>query len=327
MTLPAGWSARRPTLDDVPAILAVVHAADTFAVGYPDFDAADVEAALTAPYVDPSRDSWLALDPDGTVVGWASIDNPTGVGREFVEVYVDPERGGQVREPLLARQLDRVAERAAERGLPALTVRCAVFEPERDWDRSLRDAGFTLAKRYVRMRRSLADLPAEPPPPPGVTVRPVRPDDELDLREFHRIFDAAFRDTPDYEPLGYAEWRKRISQQGTTWDEWFVAEVDGVPAGALQSSDQALDQDEGFVRSLSVLPAFRRRGVGAALLRRAFARYAEKGRTAAGLGVDLTNPTAPLSLYRSVGLRETRWTDMYELVVPAAAVPAPPAGV
>ncbi|MEU8296641.1 GNAT family N-acetyltransferase [Micromonospora sp. NPDC048909] len=323
MTLPAGWSARRPTLDDVPAILAVVHAADTFAVGYPDFDAEDVEAALTGPYVDPARDHWLALDPDGTVVGWASVDNPTGVGREFVEVYVDPEQGHQVRGPLLARQLDRVAERATERELPALTVRCAVFEPERDWQRALGDAGFALVKRYVRMHRSLADLPAEPPPPPGVTVRPVRPDDELDLREFHRIFDTAFRDTPDYEPLGYAEWRKKITQHGTTWDEWFVAEVDGVAAGALQSSDQALDQNEGFVRSLSVLPAFRRRGVGAALLRRAFARYAEKGRSSAGLGVDLANPTTPLSLYRSVGLAETRWTDMYELVVPAA----PGAGV
>ncbi|MER7443208.1 GNAT family N-acetyltransferase [Micromonospora avicenniae] len=322
MTLPAGWSARRPTLDDVPAILAVVHAADTFAVGYPDFDAADVEAALSGPYVDPSRDSWLALDPDGHVVGWTSIDNPTGTGREFVDVYVDPERGRQLRGSLLARQLDRVAERAAERSLPALTVRCAAFEPELDWARVLRDTGFTLAKRYVRMHRSLADLPAEPPPPPGVAVRPVDPDDELDLREFHRIFDTAFRDTPDYEPLGYAEWRKKVTQHGTSWDEWFVAEVDGVAVGALQSSDQALDQDEGFVRSLSVLPGFRRRGVGAALLRRAFSRYAEKGRASAGLGVDLTNPTTPLSLYRSVGLRETRWTDMYELVVPAASTSA-----
>ncbi|MEU4679522.1 GNAT family N-acetyltransferase [Micromonospora sp. NPDC023737] len=327
MTLPAGWSARRPTLDDVPAILTVVHAADTFAVGYPDFDAADVEAALSGPYADPSRDSWLALDPEGHVVGWTSIDNPTGTGREFVDVYVDPERGRQLRGTLLARQLDRVAERAAERSLPALTVRCAAFEPERDWERVLRDTGFTLAKRYVRMRRPLADLPAEPPPPAGVTVRPVDPDDELDLREFHRIFDTAFRDTPDYEPLGYAEWRKKVTQHGTSWDEWFVAEVDGVAVGTLQSSDQALDQDEGFVRSLSVLPGFRRRGVGAALLRRVFTRYAEKGRAAAGLGVDLTNPTTPLSLYHSVGLRETRWTDMFELVVPAASTSgAPPVG-
>ncbi|RLP87289.1 GNAT family N-acetyltransferase [Micromonospora sp. BL4] len=319
MTVPAGWTLRRPTLDDVPAILAVVHAADTFAIGHPDFDAEDVAESLTAPFFDPARDSWLAVDPDDTVVGWATVDNPTGVGREFVEVYVDPQRAATVRAPLLARQLDRVAERAAERGLPGLTVRCAVFEPERDWERDLRATGFTLAKRYVRMRRTLADLPAEPPPPPGVTVRPVRADDEAELREFHRIQDTAFRDTPDHEPLSYERWRARIGDL-TAWDEWFVAEVDGVVAGALQSSDQALDQQEGFVRSLAVLPAYRRRGVGAALLRRAFARYAEKGRQAAGLGVDLANPTAPLSLYRAVGLRETRWTDMYQLVVPAAGV-------
>ncbi|MBM0235204.1 GNAT family N-acetyltransferase [Micromonospora sp. STR1_7] len=319
MTLPAGWTTRRPTLDDVPAILAVVHAADTFAIGHPDFDAEDVAASLTAPFFDPTRDSWLAVDPDGTVVGWATVDNPTGVGREFVEVHVYPGSAAALRAPLLARQLDRVAERAAERGLPALTVRCAVFAPERNWERDLRAVGFSLAKRYVRMRRTLADLPVEPPLPPGVTIRPVRPDDETDLREFHRIHDTAFRDTPDHEPVSYERWRARIGDL-TAWDEWLVAEVDGVPVGALQSSDQALDQQQGWVKSLSVLPAYRRRGVGAALLRRAFARYAEKGRAAAGLGVDLTNPTMPLSLYRSVGLRETRWIDMYELSVPAAGV-------
>ncbi|MFG2053637.1 GNAT family N-acetyltransferase [Micromonospora sp. NPDC048930] len=320
MTLPAGWTARRPTLDDVPAILTVVHAADTFAVGYPDFDAEDVRDALTAPFVDMARDSWLVTDPDGVVVAWSILSNPTGVGREFVEVYVDPERGAELRAPLLERLLERVAERATERDLPALTVRTAVFAPETRWAAELAEAGFTLVKRYVRMTRSLADLPAEPPPPPGVTVRPLRPDDEADLREFHRIFDTAFRDTPDYEPLGFAQWRELLPSYGKVWDEWFVAEVDGVPAGALQSSDQALDHDLGWVRTLSVLPAYRRRGVGAALLRRAFAVYAAKGRAGAGLGVDLANPTVPVTLYRSVGLREQRWTDMYERPVTATAV-------
>ncbi|MFG1897451.1 GNAT family N-acetyltransferase [Micromonospora zamorensis] len=319
MTLPAGWTTRRPTLDDVPAILAVVHAADTFAIGHPDFDAEDVAASLTAPYFDPARDSWLAVDPEGDVVGWATVDNPTGVGREFVEIYVDPVRAATVRAPLLARQLDRVAERAAERGLPSLTVRCAVFAPERDWERSLREVGFTLVKRYVRMNGPLTGLPEQPAGPSGVTVRQVRPDDEADLREFHRITETAFADTADHEPVSYERWRARIGDLNA-WDEWFVAEVDGVPVGALQSSDQALDQQQGWVKSLSVLSAYRRRGVGAALLRRAFARYAEKGRQSVGLGVDLTNPTAPLSLYESVGLRETLWTDMYELSVPAAGV-------
>ncbi|SCG75187.1 Ribosomal protein S18 acetylase RimI [Micromonospora echinaurantiaca] len=320
MNLPAGWTARRSALDDIPAILAVVHAADTFAVGYPDFDADDVRDALTAPFVDPQRDSWLVTDPEGVVVGWAILSNPTGVGREFVEVYVDPERGEGVRAPLLARQLDRIAERAAERGRPELTVRTSVFAPETRWAAELAEAGFRRAKRYVRMRRELADLPAEPPLPPGVTVRPLRAGDEADLRLFHQIYDTAFRDTLDYEPAGFDRWREALRVPGTLWDEWFFAEVDGVPAGALQSSDQALDQDEGFVRTLSVLPAYRRRGVGAALLWRAFTTYAGKGRKYAGLGVDLTNPTAPVGLYRSVGLREVRWTDMYERVVPATGV-------
>ncbi|MEU2612715.1 GNAT family N-acetyltransferase [Micromonospora sp. NPDC007271] len=320
MTLPAGWTARRPTLDDVPAILKVVHAADVFALGYPDFDAEDVESALTAPFVDPARDSWLVTDPDGAAVAWAILNNPTGVGREFVDVLVDPDRGDGLRAPMLARQLDRVAERAAERGLPALTVRCAVFAPETRWAAELAEAGFTRVKRYIRMSRSLADLPAEPAPPAGVAVRPLRAGDEADLRLFHRIFDTAFRDTPDHEPLGFDQWRELIPSYGKVWDEWFVAEVDGEPAGALQSSDQALEHDMGWVRTLSVLPAYRRRGVGAALLRRAFAVYAAKGRASAGLGVDLANPTTPVTLYRSLGLHEERWTDVYERTVTAMDV-------
>ncbi|SCL27416.1 Acetyltransferase (GNAT) domain-containing protein [Micromonospora nigra] len=330
MTLPAGWSARRPTLDDVPAILTVVHAADTFAIGHPDFTAEDVADALTANFHDPARDAWLVTAPDGVVVAWATIDNPTGVGREFVEVYVDPDRAAALRAPLLDRQLRRVAERAAERGLPGLTARCARYAPEERWAGELAEAGFTLVKRYVRMTRPLADLPAEPPPPAGVTVRPLRAGDEADLRTVHRIIDTAFRDTADHEPLDFDRWRANIPHHGRDWDEWFVAEVDGLPAGALQSTGQALDQDSGWVRALAVLPAYRRRGVGAALLWRAFATYAAKGRAHAGLGVDLSNPTVPVTLYRSVGLAEVFWTDMYERFVPAAGVglatPTGPAG-
>ncbi|MEU8259002.1 GNAT family N-acetyltransferase [Micromonospora sp. NPDC048999] len=320
MTLPAGWTARRPTLDDVPAILKVVHASDVFAVGYPDFDTEDVESALTGPFFDPARDSWLVTDPDGAAVAWTLLNNPTGVGREWVDVLVDPERGADLRAPLLARLLDRVAERAAERGLPALTIRTGVFAPETRWAAELVEAGFTRIKRYIRMTRSLTDLSAEPALPAGVTVRSLRPGDEADLRQFHGIFDTAFRDTPDYEPLGFEAWQERIPSYGKVWDEWFVAEVDGEPAGALQSSDQALEHDMGWVRTLSVLPEYRRRGVGAALLRRAFAVYAAKGRAAAGLGVDLANPTTPVTLYRSVGLGEVRWTDMYERTVTATHV-------
>src|SRR5688572_15842023 len=168
VTLPADWSIRRPTLDDVPAILAVVHASDIAAIGEPDFTADDVREALTAPYFDPARDSWLVLAPDGSVVGWAYLENPNGGDREFVEVYTHPQIGRPAAGPLLALLLARVAERAAEFGHPSITVRGGAIPSEEDYIGTLRAAEFTFVKRYARMRRSLADLPPEPPLPDGV---------------------------------------------------------------------------------------------------------------------------------------------------------------
>ncbi|MCK2238863.1 MULTISPECIES: N-acetyltransferase [unclassified Crossiella] len=47
MRLPDGYSLQRPTLAEVPEILALVHASDVAAVGFPDFDESEVTAALT----------------------------------------------------------------------------------------------------------------------------------------------------------------------------------------------------------------------------------------------------------------------------------------
>jgi ribosomal protein S18 acetylase RimI-like enzyme len=318
--LPDGWTMRRPTLDDVPAILAVVHASDIAAVGEPDFSPEDVREVLRSPNVDPSRDSWLALDPAGEVSAWAYLENPSRGEREMVEVYVHPERGLPVQELLLARQLDRIAERAAEFGYDQMTVRAGAIPAEKQWVAVLRAAGFAFVKRYARMRRSLAGVTAvPPPPPPGVLIRPVEPSDEAELRLFFRIYDTAFRDTPDYQPRTYEQWREQVAALPTVaWDEWFLATVDGEPAGILQSADQALEQNEGWIKNLAVLRGYRRRGVAAALLGQAFATYLGKGREYAGLGVDLSNPTEAARLYRSVGMSPSYEADLYERPIAAA---------
>jgi ribosomal protein S18 acetylase RimI-like enzyme len=58
--------------------------------------------------------------------------------------------------------------------------------------------------------------------------------------------------------------------------------------------------------------------VGEALLRRAFATYAAKGRTHAGLGVDLANPTEAARLYRAVGMTPMYEANIYQRTVAAA---------
>jgi ribosomal protein S18 acetylase RimI-like enzyme len=314
--LPEGWTTRRPTLDDIPAIHALVQASDIAAVGEPDFTADEVRERLTAPHTDLSRDTWLALDTEGQVVGWAYAVNDSAADRDFAEVYFWPGRGLPALRPLLAMLMERVAERATEFGHDPYTVRGGAIPTERDLIEALTDAGFVFVKQNARMQMSLAGTPTvAPEPPAGVTVREVRHDDDGEMRAFHAVIIEAFGDTDHGRPE-YDDWRP--SPGGDTsysFDEWFVAEVDGRVVGVLESSDAGLADDEGWVKRLAVLRPFRKRGLGEALLRHAFAVYARKGRHVAGLGVDLDNPTAAIRLYEAVGMTALYRANIYETTV------------
>jgi mycothiol synthase len=317
--LPPGWTVRPPTLDDVPEILKLAHASDIAAVGEPDFPAEAVREALTGPNTDMASDSWVALDQNGAIVGWAYLDNATGGPREFLEVYVWPERGVPALRPLLDLLLARTAERGPIFGHDPYTVRAGAIPTEQPWIGVLTGAGFAFLKQHARMTMSLDGVSGIPPQAPaGITVRPVRSDDDAEMRRFHAIIEEAFRDS-DHPAAAYASWRAQVAaESSTSFDEWFVAEVDGQIVGALQSSDGGSESDEGWVRNLAVLRPYRRRGVGEALLRRAFATYAAKGRTRAGLGVDLANPTRAARLYHAVGMRPQYQANIYQRTIRAA---------
>jgi len=317
--LPDGWSTRRPTLDDVPEILKLAHASDIAAVGEPDFTSDEVRDALTGPNTDPAEDCWVALDAQGEIVGWAYPDNATGGPREFIEVYVWPQRGEPALRALLDLMLQRVAVRARKFGHDPITVRAGAIPTEKQWISVLTGAGFEFLKQHARMAMSLEGVAATAPEPaPGVTVRAVNADDEGELRRFHATIEEAFRDS-DHPAPDYATWREQVAAESSvSYDEWFVGEADGEWAGVLQSSDSAAEDGEGWVRSLAVLRPYRKRGVGAALLRRAFATYAGKGRAKAGLGVDLANPTQAARLYRAVGMTPQYEANIYQRTLAAA---------
>jgi mycothiol synthase len=314
--LPEGWSTRRPTLEDGPELLRLVHASDIASVGEPDFTPDEVREALTGPGTDPAVDCWVALDPDGAIVGWTYPHNATGGDRDFIEVYVWPGRGEPALRPLLDLIMGRAAERGAALGHDPYTVRAGAIPTERAWIATLTDAGFAFLKQHARMTLSLEDVPATAPePPPGITVRPVRADDEAEMRRFHATIEEAFLDG-DHHATDYPTWRARLAAESSrAFDEWFVGEADGEWAGVLQSSDSGAEDNAGWVRALAVLRPYRRRGVGAALLRRAFAVYAGKGRVEAGLGVDLANPTQAVRLYRAVGMRPLYEANIYQRTV------------
>lgn len=291
--LPERWSIRPATEADADDLLALVHASDMAAIGFPDFEPDDVTAGLSGPV------SVVAVGPDREIKGWGFLDNTTQGSRDFLEVYVHPADGLPCQRPLLAYLLERVESRGN-------SARAGAVPKETEWIASLKAAGFTFVKQYARMG---IDLPAPPQPPvDGVAVRPVGQDE---LPEFHRIIDTAFRDTPDYQPRTYEQWRSRfVDGHEVNWDEWLVGVVDGRAAGVLQSKASA--SPEGWVQNLAVLREFRRRGVGRALLAEAFRIYGSKGYLKAGLGVDLANPTEAVKLYTGVGMEPMYLADNYQ---------------
>jgi mycothiol synthase len=309
--LPEGWTTRRPTIDDMPAILSLVHASDMASIGQTDFTADEVREALTDPGTDMERDCWVAIDETGTIVGWAYPHNANGGDRDFIEVYTWPSRGLPVQRPLLDTIMARVAERGAERGHDVYTVRAGAVPTEKDYIEALTDAGFVFSRQHARMRMPLDGVsPTAPAPPAGVTVRAVRPDDEAEVRRFHAVIQEAFRDT-DHFAVDYDTWKRQVDAEPTkTWSEWLVALVDDEIVGALQSSDA--EDDEGWVKRLGVARDHRRKGIGEALLRHAFAVYAANGHKTAGLGVDMANPTHAVQLYLAVGLTPLYQANIYE---------------
>lgn len=311
------FAIRHPSLKDVPLILAITRASDLAAIGEPDWTTEEIVETLTATNHDPARDSWLAADDSGETVAWAYLDNPHRSTRDNIEIYVVPERGEGAFGPLLDLAVTRVGERAREGGHPEVTLWAGAIASEQAYIDALTAAGFVFRRRHARMQRALSGHETAPERV-DVEIRPVRFDDEDELRNFHEVIESAFGDLAEYLPTGYDDWRATVAAQpGVSPDEWFVALADDTIVGALQSSDQRVEHDEGWIKNLAVLREYRKSGIGAALLATAFACYARKGRRFAGLGVDLTNPTGAYRLYAAVGMTPTFEADVYERVVKA----------
>ena len=68
----------------------------------------------------------------------------------------------------------------------------------------------------------------------------------------------------------------------------------------------------GWVHTLFTRRPWRKRGLGAALLRDAFARFWERGERSIGLGVDAANETGAFRLYERAGMSPVLGWTVYE---------------
>jgi mycothiol synthase len=163
--------------------------------------------------------------------------------------------------------------------------------------------GFRLIRYSFEMQRPLSEPLPVAPLPPGLELRPVRPEDH------RRIWDAnieAFRDHWEPAERTDADFRDWFADPDNDTGLWRVAWDDGEVAGLSMNAIYAeenvrLGIKAGWLDQVSVRKPWRRRGVGAAVIVASLQALRDRGMDQAMLGVDAENPTGALALYERLG--------------------------
>lgn len=179
---------------------------------------------------------------------------------------------------------------------------------------------FVGARGYRSVRASYTmeiDLdesaPAAPRPIPGIEIRTYR--DGEDDRATYEAQESSFEDHWDHTPQSIETWREfSVKQSNFDPSLWFLAcDGDEVVGLSLNFPERSGDPGYGWVGAVGVRRAWRRRGIGEALLHRSFRALHERGQRRVRLSVDAESLTGATRLYERVGMHVLRRSNTWQL--------------
>lgn len=287
---PEGFRVRPATVEDAPAVNELVVAVDSAVQGWSDSTA--VELVDWWRLTDLAANSWVVEDDSlaayGVVISHGESAETDG--------FVHPAKTGLGLGSWLLR---RGEERVRELGYSAALTWC--LAPDTDARALFERSGYREVRRFYRMLVEHQAEPAEPEWPEGLRVTTFEPGDE---RAFHAALNEAFAEEWNFVPQSFEVWaERRINVPDFDPTMWFIVREGDEIAGVLRG-----DPERGgaaWVGALGVRPRWRKRGLGLALLRHAFAEFYRRGQPRVGLGVDAQNPSGATRLYERAGMHIT----------------------
>jgi len=266
---------------------------------------------------DLERDTW-AWEQDGRLVAFAILYTR---GEELsVNGFIHPDfRGRGLGTAIVHATEARARERGARKldnGILATDGAAAAL---------LEANGYRDVAHYYVMTIELEERPPEPVWPEGLEPRPF---EREHARAFWAADDEAFQDDADYESEPFEEFVTRRLESPRFDPELWTAVWDGDEIAATLIVNQKRF-GVGWIGGLGVRRPWRRRGLGRALLLRAFGQLYERGERRVSLNVHTENPSGATRLYESIGMRVEREDVLYrkELVVVRAPVDADAEGI
>jgi ribosomal protein S18 acetylase RimI-like enzyme len=168
--------------------------------------------------------------------------------------------------------------------------------------------GYKPIRYSWRMEITLDASPSTPVWPAGIELRPfILSEHNQTVFEAH---EEAFRDHWGYTPGTFERWQHHLtSREEFDPSLWFIAWDGGQVAGySLCRYRMGI----GWVGTLGVRRAWRKRGLGLALLNHSFGEFHRRGQPVIGLGVDAANPTGATRLYQKAGMHVANEYVIYE---------------
>ena len=227
-------SARALTIDDVDATIAMINTCELHDSGEPMWERSDLLSDIRTDRFDLAQD-WVGVFDDARIVGWGLYVHPR---RAWADVH--PSQRGRGVGTWLRRWAE---ERARERG--ADRVAQVIDDARTDVGAMFTASGYTPRHTSWILRMDHATEPPRPTAPDGVTIRPIRRDDESPTMA---MFETAFSEFADRLPSNEATWRAMtVEREGYAPEDLLVAlEGDEVIGGAL-----LLDSEEIWVDKLA----------------------------------------------------------------------------
>jgi ribosomal protein S18 acetylase RimI-like enzyme len=197
---------------------------------------------------------------------------------------------------------------ARSRGVPRAR---AYFEAGHELEQIVRSRGYRYFRSSFTMEIAF-DAPSTVTVPEGIELRPYRDEDGVTLRA---ALNEAFAADPVWHDVTESNFREfYLGARGYDPALWLLA-WDGTDLAGfvLGYPERVGDKDLGWIGTLGVRAAWRRRGLGGALLRSAFNALYERGLRRVGLGVDAENATGALRVYEGAGMHRVGQNDNWEL--------------
>lgn len=279
-------------------------------------DAARRRPAFTAMLTGPDAgrcDLWWARGALGARAAAMTVRN---AGRSALVFHSPPRRGADVE--ALAGVLGEATDAALAAG--ATFVQALLAPGAAGAEAHLR-AGYEYLTNLIYLRRRLDAPPAEEAL--KLTWAPLGDRGE---RELGRVIADTYVDSQDCPALlGRRRMEDVVAAHKANGvfrpESWLLPSLAGECVGCVLVNDSAGRADEAEVIYLGVRPAWRRRGIARAMLRRAMNQAAGRGRKTMSLAVDAANAAA-VRLYESEGFREVDRKDVYaRLPEPATGPP------